>query len=126
MVDRAARESFLAFCAQNRAGIRREPIAEVAIDEGARLRVVPRERTFEFIWRAAAEVNWDAEGRYLYSPKPREWSYLDWYEHIVGAVRSEYAVVLVLEPASRFAGIPAELEQEIRAFDREFAEAALG
>jgi len=36
------------------------------------------------------EVHWNDKEGYLFSPKPREWSYLDWYKHIIGVVKDEY------------------------------------
>ncbi len=93
------------------------PIAEVSIDDQGRLRVVPRAGDFTFVWRAAGQVYWDDAGRFLYSPRPREWTYLRWYIQIVGMVASEYGVVLRLDHATRFSNVPAELQHDIAQWD---------
>jgi hypothetical protein len=60
--------------------MKKDTIAEVAIDEQGRLRVTPTSNSYAMIYREAVEVHWDAGGKYLYSPKPRKWSYLDWFK----------------------------------------------
>lgn len=35
------------------------------------------------------EVQWDAERFSLYSPVPREWSYSQWFAHILAAAREQ-------------------------------------
>jgi hypothetical protein len=42
------------------------------------------------------EIQWDAEGHYLYSRKPREWSYVQWIQQIIAAVKGEYGCTLVI------------------------------
>jgi hypothetical protein len=44
--------------------------------------VRPANATFPYIYREAMEVHWDADRRCLYGPKPREWSYIDWFKQI--------------------------------------------
>jgi hypothetical protein len=67
-----------------------EKISEIAIDDSGRLTVKPNKQKFELIYRSALEVHWDDKKECLYSPKPREWTYLDWYKQIISAVESEY------------------------------------
>ena len=71
-------------------------IAELAIDDAGRLCVKPTTATFPFIWREAMEVHWDPHGGFLYSPKPREWSYADWLRQILSAAKetSRYSLQL--------------------------------
>ncbi|XOV72149.1 MAG: hypothetical protein ACFHW5_02925 [Verrucomicrobiota bacterium] len=78
-----------------------DPIAEVAIDEQGRLLITPTSNTYPMIYREGTEVHWDSKGRYLYSPKPREWSYLDWFKHIVDTVGD-----LTLSTGTRWKNIP--------------------
>jgi hypothetical protein len=52
-----------------------DKIIEIGIDDQQRLYIKPEKQTFEYIYRTAAEVGWDNKERFLYSPKPREWSY---------------------------------------------------
>jgi hypothetical protein len=47
------------------------------------------------------------------SGRPKEWSYLDWFQNIRAAVRSEYGDQLILSPDTQWSGIPCELQKEI-------------
>jgi DNA-binding transcriptional regulator/RsmH inhibitor MraZ len=83
-------------------------ITKIEIDNQGRLLVYPGHNRYTMIYREAAEVNWDNEGRYLYSPPPREWSYLDWYNHIV-----KVAGDLVLTPDTEWVIISEELREQL-------------
>jgi hypothetical protein len=72
-----------------------DTIAEVGIDEHKRL-CQTLKLTFPFVWRAAMEVYWDDERGRLFSPKPREWTYVNWFTQIVWAVADEYETWLQL------------------------------
>lgn len=88
-------------------------IIEIGIDNQERLFIRPERQTFEFIWRAAAEVGWDAKGKFLYSPKPREWSYFMWYRHIVDAVNAEYGCRLHWTDKTQWTNIADNLKEQI-------------
>ena len=75
-----------------------DDIAEVGIDVVGRLYVRPISTFFDYIYRAAMEVSWDAATRRLLSPKPREWTYLDWFKQTVAAAADEYGTVLRVHP----------------------------
>lgn len=92
-----------------------DEIAEVRIDGGGKLLVRPQLGTFPYIYRAAMEVQWDADNSALYSPTPREWSYLRWFQQIVAAVAGEYGVRLVVTPQTTWTNVPAALRTEIEA-----------
>ena len=64
-----------------------ENIIEIGIDDKERIYIRPETNTFEFIYRAAAEVGWDEKEIFLYSPKPGEWTYFDWYRQIIMATK---------------------------------------
>lgn len=87
-----------------------DDIAEIRIDATERLCVVPQSNSFPYIYRAAMEVQWDNKGRYLYSPKPREWSYAQWFQQIIAAVKQEYGCTLVITPATRWQNIDDSLK----------------
>ena len=88
-------------------------IAEVRVDDAGRLCVVPETQTFPFIHRAGMEVGWDKEGRFLYSPALREWSYARWFQQIVAAVASEYGCSLAVTPRTRWHGVNASEQAAI-------------
>jgi hypothetical protein len=90
-----------------------DKILEIGIDEKERLYIKPKNERFTMIYRAAAEVHWESNGQYLYSPKPREWTYLDWFMHIIDVVRSEYGCRLLLTPQTSWTNVPNDLRQQI-------------
>ena len=95
-----------------------DTITEIAIDHSGRLTIKPRNRKFEYIYRSATEVHWDSTNECLYSPKHREWSYLDWYKHMISSVESEYGCKLVLVEDTRWTNIPDTLKHEIEAWEK--------
>ena len=62
-------------------GKRQDEIVEVGIDKNERLFIQPKNERFTLIYRTATEVHWDDKGHFLYSPKPRDWTYLEWFRH---------------------------------------------
>lgn len=88
-------------------------IIEIGIDKQERLFIKPERQTFEYIYRAAAEVNWDHKEKFLYSPKPREWSYYAWYKHIIAIAKDEYGCELRLTRNTRWINISNELKEQI-------------
>jgi hypothetical protein len=91
-------------------------IIEIGIDDQERLYVKPEKEQFNLIWRTATEVHWDQNGKFLYSPKPREWSYLEWYKHILETAYSECNCELLLTSATKWTNIAPELEEQIVAY----------
>jgi len=79
-----------------------DSIAEVRIDASGRLCILPKTNSFPFIYRAGMEVYWDNDGKYLYSPSPREWTYIRWFQQIIAAVEGEYGCVLAITPDTRW------------------------
>ena len=89
-----------------------ELIAEVSILEN-KLIVKPEKESFEQIYRSAMEVNWNEEKKVLYSPVPRDWSYINWFKQIISAVQQEYGCTLKTAENTRWFNIPGELKTEI-------------
>ena len=87
-------------------------IAEVGIDKTGRLYIVPSSSVFPYIYREAMEVDWDENGNFLYSPVPREWTYLDWFKQIINAVK-EQGYILVISNATKWSNVPEPLKREI-------------
>ena len=88
-------------------------IIEIGIDKKERIYIKPEKEHFEFIYRAAAEVGWDVKEYFLYSSKPREWTYFDWYRQIIMATKDEYGCQLVLTDKTQWTNIPNELKDQI-------------
>jgi hypothetical protein len=96
--------------------MKEDQIAQIEIGPDAKLYVQPLQETFPYIYRAAMEVGWDVESRRLFGPKPREWSYFDWFRQIVAAAADEYGVSLKISPSTMWVNIPTELRSEIEAY----------
>jgi hypothetical protein len=95
-------------------------IVEIGINDSGQLYIKPQNEQFTMIWRSATEVNWNEKENYLYSPKPGEWSYLDWYKHIVAVVRDECNIQLHISVSTVFVNLNDELKQDIIIFDSGF------
>lgn len=93
--------------------MRQDKIQEIGIDSKERLYIRPTIEKFTMIYRSAAEVHWDTTGLFLYSPKPREWSYLDWYKHIVSLIQTDCDCQLVLAEETKWINIDENLKEQI-------------
>lgn len=89
-------------------------IQEVGIDEKGRLYIKPEKSKYPLIYRTATEVHWDSNKNVLYTPKPREWTYLDWYRHVVSTIETECGCKLKTTPETLWILIPEILKEEIR------------
>lgn len=90
-----------------------DKILRVEIDDSGRLHLTPEISRFTLVYRTATGVHWDNDKKTLYSPKPREWSYLDWFLHITGVVKTECSIKLELTENTEWINIPDELKKEI-------------
>ncbi|WP_396637412.1 hypothetical protein [Maribacter sp. R77961] len=91
----------------------RDEILVIKVDDKGKLNIKPYSTTYPMIYRSATEVHWDNDKKTLYSPKPKDWSYLEWYLHIVGVVKAECSVILELTNKTEWINIPDELKAEI-------------
>jgi len=94
-------------------GKRQDEIIEIGIDEKDRLFIKPKIERFTLIYRTTTEVHWDDKGLFLYSPKPREWSYFDWYMQITSVTEKECNCKLLLTPRTTWTNIPNDLKKQI-------------
>jgi hypothetical protein len=76
--------------------------------------VTPLSATFPYIYREAMEVGWDASGKFLFSPIPKEWSYGRWFQQIIYSTK-EQGCELVLSATTVWKGVPDSVRQEIAA-----------
>lgn len=93
-------------------------IEQVEIDHQGRLCVTPASGDFEMVYREAMEVYWDREGRFLFSPTPRDMTCPDWFRQIVLAVEYQYGVRLRKTGRTRWVDIPEPLRAEMSATDQ--------
>ena len=90
-----------------------DKITSVEIDNLGRLHLKPEKSKFTLIYRTATEVHWDNKKLTIYSPKPRDWSYLDWYKYITKVAETEYSIKLELTDNTDWINIPVDLKNEI-------------
>ncbi len=90
-----------------------DKILEIGIDDKERLFIKPDKERFTLIYRTATEVHWDNNGLFLYSPKPREWTYFDWFRHITGVAETECNCKLVLTDQTLWTNISDKLKKQI-------------
>jgi len=88
-------------------------ITIIEIDSSDRLHIKPEIEKFTMIYRTATEVHWDSKRLTLYSPKPRDWSYLDWYLHIIKIAKTECSINLILTDKTEWINISEDLKNEI-------------
>lgn len=93
-----------------------DKIVSVIINEEGQLHIVPESLSFPMIYRSASEVHWNNSTKSLYSPKPREWNYLDWYQHIIGIAEGDNYCKLLITSDTEWVNIPTELKKEIENF----------
>ena len=89
-----------------------DQIKEIGVDDKGRLYITPLSKEFPYIYREAMEVHWDRENKFLYSPKPREWSYFDWFKQIILAAKKQSCFLYTAENTT-WINIPNDLKSEI-------------
>jgi hypothetical protein len=94
--------------------VKRDRILEVGIDDTGSFYIRPETSAFPYVYREAMEVGSDPERRRLFSPPPREWSYLDWFNQLRRAAE-EQGVILEVTRETSWANVPETLGREIDA-----------
>jgi hypothetical protein len=91
-----------------------DQIKRIEIDEDGRLHIYPLKSKFPMIYRTATEVHWNPERKSLYSPTPREWTYFEWYKHIVNVVEEGGLYSFQITEVTQWINIPDDLKNEIK------------
>ena len=74
----------------------------------------PGKDNYQYVYRETGGVYWDQERRGFKSTPIKEWSCSQWFRQIVGVVRSELGVELLLSSNVSWLNIPAEQKAEIQ------------
>ncbi|MGA6121634.1 hypothetical protein [Sphingobacterium anhuiense] len=90
-----------------------DKILEIGIDDKERLFIKPDNERFTLIYRTATEVHWDNNRLFLYSPKPKDWTYFDWFRQITEVTKAECNCELILTDETKWTNISEELKQQI-------------
>ena len=89
-------------------------IKKIEIDEEGQLVVTPEiGADYYFIYRTASGVNWSQESHCLYSPKPKKWSYVDWFENIYASIKSEYEHRLLISAVTIWHNVNSDLKNDL-------------
>lgn len=91
-----------------------DQISRIEIDQEGRLHIFPANLRFPLVYRTATEVHWNPERKSLYSPKPRDWTYFEWFKHIIDVIEKEVAYKLQLTDKTEWINISEELRTEIK------------
>jgi hypothetical protein len=95
--------------------MREELIAEVTMDEAGRLLLKPATTLFDTLHMAGAwGFRWDEQTNSLAVPLPREWTYCDWFKHVVTIIGQEYDLHLSVGPQTEWVSVPEAVRAEIQ------------
>jgi len=89
-------------------------IVRIELDNQGRLLIKPATKKFTMIYRTASEVHWDQNFESLYSPMPRDWSYQQWFEHII-EVTKDCGCELLITSETEWQNISEDLKSQILA-----------
>lgn len=89
-------------------------IVKVEIDKEGKLHIKPETVKFPMIYRTATEVHWDISNQTLFSPAPRDWTYLEWFSHIIEVVREECFYRLSLTDKTEWVNVPMAIIEQFK------------
>jgi len=87
-------------------------IKEIKIDKLGRLCIFPTKEQFSLVWRTATEVQWDEREKFLFSPKPREWTYFEWFNQILKTAK-DCGCKLLITNETVWINVPDLIKQQI-------------
>ena len=93
-----------------------EEIAKVSIRENGEMFLILRsggKPSYQYIYREAAEVYWDADEKGFKAPAPRTWDHHKWFLHIEQLVASSLGVDLLLTEETGWENVPTELREKL-------------
>ncbi|NQY01982.1 MAG: hypothetical protein HRT76_01765 [Halieaceae bacterium] len=68
--------------------------------------------SYQLVYREAAEISWDNELKAFTSPVPRQWSYSDWFSHIL-KVTQNCGISLSRSENTSWVNVPVAVKEEI-------------
>ena len=89
-------------------------IVIIEIDNEGQLHLITSKVTIPMIYRTATEVHWNPNKHSLYSPRPRDWTYKMWFDHILNVGEKECNCKLERTVNTKWVNIPPELKEEIQ------------
>ena len=95
----------------------KELIYKIFIDDDSKLHLVLPNEDLSMIYRFAKGIYWDSEYSSLHFIEKKEWSYLDWYKHILKVVKENCSLDLYASDETIWENIPTEIRIEITALN---------
>jgi hypothetical protein len=97
------------------------PILKVAVLDDGRTAVFPESKKamYQYVYREAVGVSWNQEKGCFVSTPPQEWTPAEWYQHILGVVRSGVGLQMILTPETVYESSLDGFEESIKLADRE-------
>ena len=89
-------------------------LSKIEIDASGWLRLYPVDERYDHIYRAAAGVEWDRSGGFLHAWEPGSWPYPTYFGQILSAVASEYGDTLIIDSATEWLNVPADVRSAIQ------------
>lgn len=90
-----------------------EYIDEIEIDKDGKLHLKVRKNHYDMIYREAVGVYYNRKKRTLHSTTPTNWSYLEWFNHIVKTFNNFDNSKLVLADKVSFVNVPKSIKDSI-------------
>jgi hypothetical protein len=88
-------------------------VEKVSINENGILYIKPKNYSFDMIYRSAMGIHWDEKICCLYHNSPQKWDSLQWYKHMILAVKSEYDKDLKIYPGTVYDNVDDVLKTAI-------------
>ncbi|WP_223578576.1 hypothetical protein [Kangiella taiwanensis] len=88
--------------------MRPEPISKVEINTQGELCVYLEsggKSMYQHIYRQGRQVCWDQRLKAFQAPRPRKWSYSDWFSHII-SVTNDVGIQLEVTPRTQWLNTP--------------------
>lgn len=95
----------------------RDQIQEIGLNKDKLLYVKPAETKFPFIYREAMEIYWNENEEYLYHSRIADWTYKQWFDHIIDAARLQ-GVLLEISKSTKWISVPDNIKEKIETGDK--------
>lgn len=88
-------------------------ITEIGIDMKKRLYIKPAREKFALIYREAAGIGWDNIDSILHGSEPKNWTYSQWYSHLIEIIKIECNCYLTLTDTTKWVNISDDIKKQI-------------
>lgn len=96
--------------------MKKDKILYIKINKEGQMHIKPESSEFHMIYRSASGVHWNNDSKTLYTAKPKDWSYFDWYKHIMAIAQGDNYCKLEITAETEWINISNDLKKEIQRF----------